>query len=116
MAALLITPSAAARVWTNSLPAMLALAASFAGVAAVMGTYISSVLPKMPTAHGWSLFWRFLVSHRYCLRPNEDGFLNKEELRLTNEKRFARMSLSYSFSKKSREDCPLFCLLKKYRE
>ena len=116
MAALLITPSAAARVWTNSLPAMLVLAASFAGVAAVMGTYISSVLPKMPTGPWVVLVLAFFGFSSLLFAPKRGGFLNKDELRLTNEKPFARMSLSYSFSKKSREDCPPCCLLKKYRE
>ncbi|MEY2963676.1 MAG: hypothetical protein RL754_937 [Bacteroidota bacterium] len=49
MAALLITPSAAARSWTASLPRMLALAALFSAVSAALGTAISASLPKMPT-------------------------------------------------------------------
>ena len=44
MAALLITPSAAARAWTKSLPTMLLLAAVFAASSAITGTYISSAI------------------------------------------------------------------------
>jgi len=49
MAALLITPSAAARAWTKSLPSMLLIAALIAAVSAATGTLISSSIAKMPT-------------------------------------------------------------------
>jgi len=49
MAALLITPAAAARYWTERLPIMLLLAALIAMVAGLSGTFVSYALPKMPT-------------------------------------------------------------------
>ena len=49
MAALLITPAAAARSWTSSLRLMLVLSAVFAATAALIGTVVSASLPKMPT-------------------------------------------------------------------
>lgn len=49
MAALLITPAAAARSWTYSLPKLLLLAAVFAAVSALLGTLISASIAKMPT-------------------------------------------------------------------
>lgn len=49
MAALLITPGAAARFWTNRLQPLLLLAAFFSIVSGILGTYISFVLPQMPT-------------------------------------------------------------------
>ncbi|KEO71734.1 metal ABC transporter permease [Anditalea andensis] len=49
MAALLITPAAAARFWTNKLHVMLLLAVTFALFSGVAGAYISYVIPKMPT-------------------------------------------------------------------
>lgn len=49
MAAMLITPAAAARYWTNRLGFMIALAAGFGALSALFGSYISYTAPKMPT-------------------------------------------------------------------
>ena len=49
MAALLITPAAAARFWTNRLHVMLILAVVFAIISGISGAYISYALPQMPT-------------------------------------------------------------------
>ena len=49
MAALLITPGAAARFWTDRLGTLLILAALFAIISGIFGTYISFIIPQMPT-------------------------------------------------------------------
>ncbi len=49
MAALLITPAAAARAWTSSLKLMLFLAALVGGVSGLSGSLISYLSPAMPT-------------------------------------------------------------------
>lgn len=49
MAALLITPGAAARFWTDRLAILLVLAGIFAVISGIIGTYISYVIPQMPT-------------------------------------------------------------------
>ncbi len=49
MAAMLITPAAAARYWTNKLPLMLILAAIFGAFSGLFGAYVSYTAPKMPT-------------------------------------------------------------------
>lgn len=49
MAALLITPGAAARFWTDKLSVLLVLAGIFAVISGIAGTYISYVIPQMPT-------------------------------------------------------------------
>ncbi len=49
MAALLITPGAAARFWTDRLGILLILAGVFSAVSGILGTYVSFVLPQMPT-------------------------------------------------------------------
>jgi manganese/zinc/iron transport system permease protein len=49
MAAMLITPAAAARFWTNRLSIMLFLAAIFGAFSGISGAYISYVAPSMPT-------------------------------------------------------------------
>lgn len=49
MAAMLITPAAAARYWTNQLPKMVFLAAVFGAVSGILGAYISYQGTAMPT-------------------------------------------------------------------
>jgi manganese/zinc/iron transport system permease protein len=49
MAALLITPAAAARWWTDRLSLMLPLAAGFAALGSAAGTWISWSAPRQPT-------------------------------------------------------------------
>lgn len=49
MAAMLVTPAAAARYWTDRLSAMLALAAAFGAISGALGAYTSYLSTKMPT-------------------------------------------------------------------
>lgn len=49
MSALLITPAAAARLWSNRLSRMLAIAAFIGILSGVLGTLISYSAPRMPT-------------------------------------------------------------------
>jgi manganese/zinc/iron transport system permease protein len=49
MAAMLITPAAAARFWTNRLYLMLLLSAIFATMAGYFGAFVSYTAPSMPT-------------------------------------------------------------------
>jgi len=49
MAALLVTPGAAARCWTDRLPRMLLLASVFGAVSGVLGASVSLLAPRMPT-------------------------------------------------------------------
>jgi manganese/zinc/iron transport system permease protein len=49
MAAMLVTPAAAARYWTDRLHVMLALSAAFGAVSGLIGAYVSYLSTKMPT-------------------------------------------------------------------
>ena len=49
MAAMLITPAAAARFWTDSIKKMIVLASVFGAFSGLAGAYISWVAPAMPT-------------------------------------------------------------------
>src|SRR5690606_18584137 len=49
MAAMLVTPGAAARYWTNNIRRMVAIAAAFGVFAGLAGAYISYIAPDMPT-------------------------------------------------------------------
>jgi len=55
MAAMLITPAAAARFWTNRLHLMLILASFFAAFSGIVGAFISYASPAMPTGP-WIVF------------------------------------------------------------
>jgi manganese/zinc/iron transport system permease protein len=55
MAALLITPAASARYWTNNLIILLILSVVFSITAGIIGTFISYEVPKMPTGP-WIVF------------------------------------------------------------
>ncbi|MFN5331809.1 MAG: metal ABC transporter permease, partial [Bacteroidota bacterium] len=61
MAALLITPGAAARFWTDKLQPLLLLAALFSILSGILGTYISFVLPQMPTGP-WVVVFLSLIA------------------------------------------------------
>lgn len=49
MAALLITPAAAARFWTHQLWKMILIATTFGALSALIGTFVSYSYPSMPT-------------------------------------------------------------------
>ncbi len=49
MSAMLITPAVAARQWTNKLWVMVILSALFGAISGVLGTAVSSLVPRLPT-------------------------------------------------------------------
>ncbi|HYM82202.1 MAG TPA: metal ABC transporter permease [Candidatus Limnocylindria bacterium] len=49
MAAMLVTPAAAARYWTDRLPVMLVLAGTIGALAGAIGAVVSMTAPRMPT-------------------------------------------------------------------
>ena len=61
MAALLISPAAAARAWTERLKVLLGLAALFALLSAWAGTYLSYLSPSMPTGPWIVMFLSFFA-------------------------------------------------------
>ena len=74
MAAMLITPAAAARFWTDKVLYMTLLAAFFGAISGIAGAFVSYVSPAMPTGP-WivliismiALFSFFLAPHRGIL-------------------------------------------------
>ena len=104
MAALLITPSAAARAWTKSLPTMLLLAAVFAASSAITGTYISSAIPKMPTGPWVVLVLAFFGFGSLIFAP-EKGWLAKRRRALANQKKTVRENvLKLMYQQEERRD------------
>lgn len=69
MAALLITPGAAARFWTDRLNPLLILAAFFSIVSGILGTYISFVIPQMPTGPWVVVFLSLIALLSFMFSP-----------------------------------------------
>jgi len=92
MAALLITPSAAARSWTSNLPRMLLLAALFASAAALGGTFISAALPKMPTGP-WIVLVLGVFGFSSLILAPEKGWLARRRRAASNRNKTQRENL-----------------------
>ncbi len=71
MAAMLITPAAAARFWTDKLPVMLLLAAIFGAISGVFGAYISYVAPAMPTGPWIVMVISFIAISSFFFAPTK---------------------------------------------
>ena len=70
MVAFVVTPPAAARQWTRTLPGMVTLSAVIGGVGSGVGAYLSIVLGKVPTGPliVLTLFTIFLFSLLFAPR------------------------------------------------
>ncbi len=77
MAALLITPAAAARFWTDQLKVMILLAGLFGAFSGVFGAFISYNLPKMPTGP-WIVVCISLIAIFSFLFGTRKGLVNKQ--------------------------------------
>ena len=76
MAAMLITPAAAARYWTNKLYYMVALAAGFGALSGLFGSYVSYSAPKMPTGP-WIIIAITMIAFVSMTFAPERGFFFK---------------------------------------
>ena len=69
MAAMLVTPAAAARYWTDRLAVMLLLAAFFGAVSGALGAYTSYLSAKMPTGPWMVTAATFFFAGSFLLAP-----------------------------------------------
>ncbi len=69
MAALLVTPAAAARYWTDRLHIMLWLSAAFGAASGVLGAYVSYLSPRMPTGPWMVVAVTVLFAFALALAP-----------------------------------------------
>lgn len=76
MAALLITPGAAARFWTDRMGILLVLAGIFSTISGIMGTYISFILPQMPTGPWVVVFLSLVALFSFMFAPKK-GILSR---------------------------------------
>lgn len=76
MAAVLITPAAAARYWSDSLKTMLLISILFSGLAAMSGVYVSLIWEGMPTGPWIVVMLSLIAFYSFLAAPNK-GFLSK---------------------------------------
>ncbi|WP_018478129.1 metal ABC transporter permease [Pontibacter roseus] len=69
MAAMLITPAAAARFWTENLKVMLLLAALIGAFSGIAGAYVSYTAPAMPTGPWIVLIVSMIAIFSFALAP-----------------------------------------------
>ena len=76
MAAILITPAAAARTWTDKLGMMILVSCLIAALSSLLGTYVSFVAPAMPTGPWIVLIMSLLAFISFLIAPKK-GILSK---------------------------------------
>ena len=76
MAAMLITPAAAARYWTDKLIVMIILAAVFGAISGVSGAFISYAAPSMPTGPWIVLVVSFIAGISFMAAPRKGIIFN----------------------------------------
>lgn len=96
MAALLITPAAAGRYWTEKLPLMMFLSAVFAGISALGGTWVSFAVPSMPTGP-WIIMFLSIIAIASVLIAPERGIVARNRLRRKNESKILRENVLKAF-------------------
>lgn len=91
MAAMLITPAAAARYWTDRLGVMLVLSAVFGAFAGIAGSYISYTAPSMPTGPWVVVTLSAIVFFSLLFAPKKGLFMqylrryrNRQKIRREN--------------------------------
>ena len=85
MAAMLITPAAAARFWTDRLGVMLVLAALIGAFSGVAGAFVSYTAPAMPTGPWIVLIVSMIAILSFALAPNK-GWIARIFRRRRNKK------------------------------
>lgn len=85
MAAMLITPAAAARFWTEKITTMVWLAAIFGAFSGLAGAYISYIAPSMPTGPWIVVVISTIAFISFFMAPKRGIFY-----RLNNQRRIKR--------------------------
>jgi manganese/zinc/iron transport system permease protein len=84
MAAILITPAAAARTWTDKLSVMIFVSCVIASLSSLLGTYASYVAPSMPTGPWIVLFMSILAFISFLIAPKK-GIVSKYFKQIKNK-------------------------------
>lgn len=98
MAAMLITPAAAARFWTHRFLQMIFLAALFAAISGVSGAYISYAVPSMPTGPWIVMIASLIAIFSFFFSPKR-GILMKQFKRISIQNKLLEENLLKAFYK-----------------
>lgn len=96
MAAMLITPAAAARFWTDRLYIMLILAAVFSALSGVIGTHISFQIPSMPTGPWIVVILTLIAISSFFIAPGK-GIISKALRKRANRLKILEENLLKAF-------------------
>lgn len=89
MSALLITPAASARFWTNSVPLLAILSVAISGASGVLGSAISYTYAGMPTGP-WIVVVVSIVAFSSAIIGTRNGLGRKMLLRWSNNRKILR--------------------------
>ncbi|MHB9147492.1 MAG: metal ABC transporter permease [Candidatus Amoebophilus sp.] len=92
MAAMLITPAAAARFWTDRLTKMIGLAALFGAISGLLGSFISYLFPGMPTGPWIVLIVTTIAYISFLFAPNK-GLLAKKLRQYKHQKKILQENI-----------------------
>lgn len=107
MAAMLITPAAAARFWTNRLPLMLLLAALFAAFSGIAGAYVSYAWENMPTGPWIVVTVSVLAILSFIFAPDK-GLVTRMQRRYTLRLRILEENILKAFFHLGEKDQDFF--------
>jgi manganese/zinc/iron transport system permease protein len=92
MAAMLITPAAAARFWTDKLGVMLVLAAVIGAISGISGAFVSYTAPAMPTGPWIVLIVSLIAIFSFAFAPKK-GWVARIIRQRRNKKRILEENL-----------------------
>jgi manganese/zinc/iron transport system permease protein len=98
MAAMLITPAAAARFWTDKFILMIPIACLMAAFSSVAGAYISYAVPSMPTGPWIVMILSIIAIVSFFVSPGK-GILTRQIKRLSIQKKVLEENLLKAFFK-----------------
>ncbi len=98
MAAMLITPAAAARFWTQQMKSMISLAATIASVSGVGGAYVSYAIPNMPTGPWIVMILSIIALLSFFIAPRK-GIIHRWLKRNRIQRQLLEENLLKSFYK-----------------
>jgi len=120
MAAMLITPAAAARFWTDKLKVMIVIAAIIGAVSGLFGAFISFTAPSMPTGPWIVVVLSFIAIGSMLIAP-KNGAISKIRKQKKNQRKILEDNIIKLLYKLGEKENDFFknrsiTTLKSYRE
>ncbi len=101
--AILITPAAAARFWTDRLPIMIILAATFASLASIVGTLLSYKISHLPTGPCIVLVTTAIALLSFAFAPKK-GIIARKYRKYQYQQKILRENIVKQLYKLGQED------------